>query len=474
MDLINRRDWFKIVGVLFFLGLAGMALSDAKSRILITDPAYYLFNIINRESFFEAHGRLTAIFSQLLVVGGVKIQLPLVCLVPLYSVSFVLIRVCYFFVATSVFKNRTAGFTIIAVTALGVAHSYFRPTSESSIALLNSCLLYAWLNFYDCRWQKAKMRSWRLVLGTFVFVLFGYFTHSIAYFSLLFVIGFFSVESHKLKTSYPYLAFALTLAVFFWHILNVDSSVEHQSLYHNAFNNPLKLIGDLADYYPVRFFIKRMNDLYFPLLVMLLISLSLLVVRRRYLLCFLLVFAFAVYFVVTSAAFKQGDADMQMEKIFLPLVFFVALSFGSLLNIGETRLSMYLLSGSTMLIAIVFFFEVGMVRSVYQGRIQYQVELIEHVKQNKERKWVITPDKIDTERMMFSWANGVESLLLSAMMNSDQAVTIFVENKSERLDQEMGKTDSFLAAPFYLSYGQSQLNRFYFNLPNQAYVFWPE
>lgn len=48
-ELVLQSDG---IAYLFFAVFGIMVIQDAQARILITDPAYYLFNIINKSDFF--------------------------------------------------------------------------------------------------------------------------------------------------------------------------------------------------------------------------------------------------------------------------------------------------------------------------------------------------------------------------------------------------------------------------------------
>ena len=216
-----------------------MSLVDASSRILITDPAYYLFNMINDGGFFISDNRYTAVINQVLVIFGVKMKLPLTVLIPLYSVSFVFVRFAYFFLVNNILKNRAAGFAIIVFTVTGVADSYFRPTSGSIIALLNSCSLYVLSSYVEYYERFEKSRALMNIGAPMLLGVFRYYIHPIAICNCLFFILF---------------------------------------------------------------------------LIM--------------------------HYVVVCVSFKLGDANMQMEKIFLPLVMFSALVFFSSLDVilGKNQL----------------------------------------------------------------------------------------------------------------------------------------
>ena len=464
--LFSQQDG---IAFLFFIVFGIMVISDAQARILITDPAYYLFNIINDSEFFISGSRYTTVINQILVLFAVKLNVPLRILIPLYSLSFVLVRLLYYILATKVFKNQTAGFAIIAFTMIGVAESYFRPTSESTIALLNSTLFLAFL-FY-C--EKKDWGKWKIVIqiiGTFLFVVFGYYSHPIALFSLFFVVFYFSFSARKFKTLYPYVGVLLILLIFMGKVLLGSNSQHHDSLYGNLFHSPIAILKELPTYYPYKFFDRHFKQLYRVLIVLLISSVILLQVKKGKRLAGVFVLAYScVYFVVACTSFKNGDANMQMEKIFIPLVFFASVGFADgIVNVLKKK--NLILNIIIVLIAFVGIQRIVKTRTIYRGRIDYLKEIIAEAQKEDSRKLLIRSDQT-ARKLQFTWAMGIETLMLTSM-NEAEALTIYCIQHNENLEGKKDKADNFIAAHFRTSYSYSQMNEKYFILPETTYTVW--
>nr|WP_320023502.1 hypothetical protein [uncultured Draconibacterium sp.] len=457
------------VAFLFFIVLGVMVINDAQARILITDPAYYLFNIINDSKFFISGARYTAVINQILVLFAVKLNVSLRILIPLYSLSFVLVRFLYYVLVTKVLKNQTAGFAIIAFTMIGVAESYFRPTSESTIALLNGALFFAFL-FYCEKKDWGKWKNIIQIIGSILFVVFGYFSHPIALFSLFFVILYFSISAGKLKTFYPYVGILLVLIVFMGKVLLGANNQHHDSLYGNLFHSPVAIAKELPTYYPYKFFSGHFKQLYRALVVLLICSVLLLQVKKEKRLAglFVLVYSF-VYFVVACTSFKKGDANMQMEKIFIPLVFFAAIGFAD--GICHVfRKKKIILSITIVLISFLGIYRITKTRTIYQGRIDYLKEIIAEAQKVESRKLLIRSDQT-ARKLQFTWAMGIETLMLTSM-NDAEPLTVYCIQHNENLEGKKDKADNFIAAHFRTSYSYSQMNEKYFVLPDEIYTVW--
>lgn len=463
---------YRFLTVLFFIGYAICSVKDANARILITDPALYLFNIINDNDFVLIAERYTSVINQFLVVFSVRLNIPLRYIIPIYSVSFVFIRFLYFFLADFVFKNRAAGFAIIAFSTLGVAESYFRPTSESTIAMLNSALLFAFL-FYS---EQKDFGRWKLfiqIFGTILFVFFGFFTHPIALFSLFFVICYFSFANQKFKDFYPYVTIVFTLLLFMIKVFFTDSDGHHGSLFGNLTISPFIILKELQSYYPYKFFMNFFYRLYLPGFIMFVAgSLLLLSVRKRLTSTIFAIIFVIVYFIIACTSFKEGDANMQMEKIFLPLFMFSALAFSDGVSIiFKNKFHIHLII--VVLIALLGYFSINKVRPLYKGRIEYLKEIIVKADVQGGKKMIINSDQLN-RKIVFTWAMGIESLMLSSINENIETLTVYCIQGYEKLEGKRDKPDNFIVAPFQTSYDYSRLNSHYFTLPEQDYIDWKE
>ncbi|MHA7112051.1 hypothetical protein ACRTDU_18130 [Sunxiuqinia elliptica] len=463
---------FENVGHLFFLVFAIWSLIDASSRILITDPAYYLFNIINKEDFFIAGPRYTTVINQVLVVLGVKLGVSLKLLISLYSVSFVLIRYSYFLIVVKLLKNIPAGFAIIAFTLLGVAESYFRPTSESTIALLNSSLLYASLVFFEMK-MVGKKKFVLQLLVTLLLVSFGYYTHPIAVFSLVFVVLFFSVFHQSKFSWYPVFALAIVLVTFGQKVLLGENSTHHSSLYGNLLSSPFLILQELSDYYPYKFFSNHFERLYLVASLLFIAAVILLALRKRgWMSSLLIVVSVVVYFIVACTSFKKGDANMQMEKIFLPMVFFLGIAFAEgVAALKRKRIKGVLLAATTLIVMLVGLERIGDVRGLYHGRIDYLKEIVHQANQESGKKLLIKSEQVD-RKMVFTWGMGMETLMLSTIDKTMDPLTVYCIQGHEKLEGKKDDPENFLVTHFHTSFNYTQFNQLYFGLSEEVYKEW--
>ena len=468
--IIKNKNWFQVISLSFFIVFGFFSILDANSRILITDPVYYLFRMINDSGFMMPKMRYTSIINQFLVVLGIRANLPLSFLIPLYSFSFVLVRYLYFYIATGMLKNKPAGVAIIAITILGVSESYFRPTSESSIAMFNSILFYAFLSYLFERYNFSKRFKIYACLVTPFFILFGYFTHPIALFSLLFVIIFFSVRNNLLKYIHPYIVVVLTLTLFMGQAFLVDNGSHHNSLYGNLLKNPFAIFFELPEYYSFKFFISHVKNIYLPVVIMILCSIFLLARQKRFSVLLFFVIYLCAYFVIACTSFKAGDANMQMEKIFLPLCLISALVLGDIfVFISKVKHMVLVLCGTILILYGMLM--IGKSRPVFNDRIDYVEQIVEEADNEKNRKLVVKKGMID-RKIIFSWALGIETLMISTMDSDKEPLTVYNVHYPGKIDKKMKILDNFIASPFQTSFSYERFNVNYFELPLQEYQTW--
>ncbi len=467
-DLLKNLLSFSTLGYLFFLFFLFIAIRDSSARILIADPSLYLFNLINSASFLIPADRYTSVINQGLVVLCVNLNLPLKLLIPVYSASFVLVRIFYFFLVNNVLKNQTAGFAIIAISVVGVADSYFRPTSESTIALLNSILLFAWLN-YPNRYGHKWFREIKFI-GVLVLILFGYFTHPIALFSLLFVLIYTTISKKEFKSIYNYIAVGVVLVLFLGKAFINPYNEHHAELYGNLNTSIVEVITSIREYYPYVYFFNHLKHLYILLIVLFFSSTILFYLKRRWILGTFLILYTCIYFIVTCVSFKQGDSDMQMEKIFLPLVLFSSIAFSSLF---KSNSSWAFIPKVVILILIVFgICRITEVRPIYASRVEYVTNMVMKASKEGERKLVLRENEAIHKQLVFPWSLGVETLLISSMNNNMQSLTVFTCKDPEEFEEEIKQPDNYIVTPFQPSFNIKGFNSQYFDLPIDEYKIW--
>ena len=112
-------------------------------RMLNTDCSYQLFNCINNETFFFQEYRYGVVLTQIPLLLGVFMKLPMLVLIMIYSLTFPIIYLIIALVCDKIFGCKSAALCCIISLISGVAFSFFHSTTETHLLIVLSCLLYA-------------------------------------------------------------------------------------------------------------------------------------------------------------------------------------------------------------------------------------------------------------------------------------------------------------------------------------------
>ena len=160
-------------------------------------------------------------------------------------------------------------------------------------------------------------------------MVFGYYSHPIALFFLVFVVMYFSFSERKFKTLYPYVAVLLILLMFMGKLLlGGNNSQHHDSLYGNLFHSPIFILKELHTYYPYKFFDGHFKQLYRILILLLICSVLLFQIKKgkRVAGLFVLVYSF-IYFVVACTSFRKVTPICKWKRYLYHLCFSLQLAF---------------------------------------------------------------------------------------------------------------------------------------------------
>lgn len=165
---------------------------------------------------------------------------------------------------------------------------------------------------------------------------------------------------------------------------------------------------------------------------------------------------------------------MQMEKIFLPFVFFSALVLGE--SFREYKKCKQLIFSVIVIgLFIAGFSRIQKFRPIYAERIRYmQEEVVQKANAKENRKLVINKEQLSHHPRVYCWAFGIETLMLSTIDKDIEPLSVFMVDDVESLRGKMESPDNFMSAIFQTSYKQKRLNPDYFNLPEHPYVHWDE
>lgn len=442
-----------------FISLVFFSVYFYKERIIFSDSAFQFFKIVNFEKLNIEAGRFSAILPQLPLILLAKLGLNLKLLTIAYSSSFILLYYIIFIICTHLLKNIEAGFSILLVLILCISQSFYHPVTETHQSLVYAMLLYGLLS--SNKIQQTVVR-YLLSVGA---ILLAFFSHPVALYPIVLIIGYVGIEKKQLKIFYPYLLLFCIVLLALAKVLITNSNSYEGAFFSELLAAPQTVLK-LHTTQSFSFFIARFSKLYFWIITFELILFVDLLINRKYLLLMWQFLMLVGFLLVTTITYNQGDADLMMERAFMPLALFVAIPFihNIKLRTGYTKV-LYL---SFLTVALLF----SMNRIYKQGvtfksRTTFSQNLLKKTANYPNRKFIIEKNELDKQMLTF-WSNSFETLLLSTIDVNVPTQTIFLADQTGKYKKytEQPVKQVFLGADFWLEWNIESLNPKYFSLPD--------
>lgn len=437
-----------------FLVYWAMAVVLAPERILNSDCSYQLFNSIQGRGFFFQEARYGMFITQVPVVAGILLHLPMKALLLLYSSGLAGTYGLCIVLSRQVFGSPQAALAIMLSLVVGVGDSFCHATTETHLLLALSGLLYASLT-----WLWAGARSaWRHALVALI-VLWCLFTHPNALFTVGFV-TLFALFSGKIKIADGLGILVLCAVYFAVRMLSLPESSydsqQYDTLLHSSAN--LQRFWDL---FPIWFIKQYLKNEYVAVVVILI---ALLVFLRPWYILLLTLSSAAVFWGITILTFPDGSGEAMMEKSFMPGVFMLALPFAALCTEHRWKHAFTILAA---LIMVQAFINIGMHSRYYGKRLAVLTHIFGKEGARASKILVSKADMKGTDLEFSGWATSIDALMLSRCM-ADTARTIFIYDGPVGKEPGLNDPGAFLYLPWQWDV-PAPLDTFYFNLPRRPY-----
>ena len=428
-----------------------------RERVLFSDTAFQFFKIVNFEKINIEASRYGAIIPQLPVILAMKLGASLKGLTILYSVSFILIYYIVFLTCVYLLKNLAAGLSVIFVLILCISQSFFHPVTETHQSLAYSALFYAILQYSGFRHKIAQ-----LLLATAVMIL-SFLAHPVALYPTIFIIGYVAIDKKQLRSFEPYFLFLMIGGLAIAKVFLTNENSYEGRFFSELLNSP-SIILDLPFVYSTKFFFKRIPGLYFWLVIFELALIVYFILKKEHVkLAWQLVSSF-FFFIITLLTYNQGDADMMMERAFMPLALFTAIPF--LKEIVERNdKNKFIKIAFLTLVIIASFIRIHSQGERFRERTRLSEQVLSKTAQLPNRKFIVDKNEL-SEKFPVSWAHSFETLILSKITKDMPTQTIFPANDLTKLSKyNQDVNDVFLGADFWLEWRINDINPKYFDLP---------
>ncbi len=453
------------IGHLYFIFLFILSIVFYMERTLYMDCAYHCFNIINFKWFFIASQRYSVVIPEIIPLLFIVLKAPLSVILLSFSLSYTILYYSVFLLSAYTFKTPQVIFPIILVLTCFSEQSYFHIVTETHQGLIYCILLFSWINYYNIKAFKNPI-IFNLVSSLMIFLAFG--AHPVTFFPILFIIGFFLIESWHNNTddrkkiiSYYVPLIILTL---FGFILRAILTPVHS--YDGQFYSQLTAnIGwRFLTLYPIKFVFFHYILYAFPAVMVF----TLFIYYRRSkknVLLYYSVLSALVFFVILQLTFGKGDSDVMMEKNFMPFAIFIAIPLCYFfVNKASDRQKKIILGMVFCSVVVGFTTEIAYSKHI-RKRIEFYNNLSSFTNETGKRKLLI-PSSCAPSREI-NWAIGAETLLYSSLTGKENSMTAYINDGDT---SHLNETNLFLLVPFWKYSDESQLNSNYFDLGHQKYV----
>ncbi len=461
---MNKKNLpFLLIGHLSFVLLFTLSFLFFKERVLFSDTAFQYFKIVNFEKINIEASRYGAILPQLPVLLAIKFGVNLKWLIIIYSGSFILLYYLIFLCCIYLFKNIPAGLAIVFVLILCISQSFFHPVTETHQSLAFSVLVFAILQYSGFRSSFLQY-----FLATIVIVL-AFFTHPVAIYPLVFIIGYVAIDKKQFRSPAPYILLFIVAVLAIGKVLLTNENSYEGKFFSELLKSPSILL-DLPHTYSTKFFIKRIFGLYFWLVIFQLTLVVFLASKKKYVKLVWQLAAAGFFLIITLLTYNQGDSDMMMERAFMPLALFVAIPLlKETLQENKLRILKVVLFTAVILISMNRIYRQG---TKFRERTRFNLEILSKTARLPNRKFIVEKSEMEKHQLTF-WSHSFETLMLSAITKNMPTQTIFPTNDLTKLTKYTeGAEDVFLGTDFWLEWNINDLNQNYFSLPtNYPYAF---
>ena len=455
----------QVTGFIFFGILVYLSWHFYLERMLYTDSAFYMFQIMESGKFITALNRYADYIPQILPLLAFKMDYPLHTLLILYSVSFILLHYIIFLFVTLYLKNNGAGIAIMLVSCLGYYHSFYTPMVQLNESIIAAILLWAFIHpETPYLLQKERIIA---VLGALATIFYMSFLHPLGIVPILFVIGIEMVGYRRFNDRY--LWFVL-LGGAGWYLLKFY--VFFRTGYDQQHIVPLSVaIHQLPHWrhWPSTRYLDDLTWLHFRNLKWLLVLLVVFSLRKGvvfFLFTLFFIIGFTLLYLVTL---YRGEAHVYLEDYYCMYGFFAGLIFVFLVYHPRRRNLALLLSLPLLYSGIARIYNA---HDVYTYRVAYLQRIIKAARKKGEHKCIINSKCYPYNYVMAEWDVAFETLFYSSLQGRDSTVTVFIKTpKFDTLcDTAKNRHNVLLGAQFSpLWYTSNDMPEEYFKLPSTGY-----
>ena len=460
-DSKNTR-YLNLISGLTMLTLLVLSAIFWRERTWFLDVAFQTFLMIKDGTVQVQVYRFGSAIVQLLPLAGIKLALPLVWVSFLYSISFPLVYLIFWWLIVKVFRQPLMGVGLALLYVAMTYDGFYWCTSELQQGL--GFLLVIWamiLRYPDLN------KGWHWIFLVFSLIALAFY-HPLTFIPFFFCWVYFGLENKQLQ--HPrFLYLAAIMLVVLW-----AKSHWAANWYDNA--KMATFDKNMHDFFPNYFsfpayakFVRSSLFYWWGLPILGLSVGTYLLSVRKYFLVLMIVGASFAFIVLNAIGSPEAIYRFYSEVNYYPLVIFVAIPFCySLLKDWHNK--QWILPALVVFIGLRLLL-IGFHHQPYTDRIEYLSQLTNetHHKFGGQR-FITSEQNVAMDTLIMTWATPFESMLITASEHPDSVLTFLIHPTPERFTEEQRQDRSVLLQDFN-DFSMEELERLgYFQFRDGAYL----
>ena len=299
----------------------------------------------------------------------------------------------------------------------------------------------------------------------------GLISHPISVFSISFVVGL-TLLNKKIKIPTALFLIALPAIASILRIVFVDTHSYDTQQYSTLFAH-VKDIPNFYQLYPFQFIIHGWDSTYLSAFILLTIFVAYAINIRQYKLLLFCMASISCYTIIAVLTFANGDADIMMEKTFLPAIYMLIISFCHILTYGPdpSKRLLTLILFCIFLISAFSFFTINTIGRQYNRRLNLLTSIL--ASQQKPKVIANYSDFQKEILMLNHWNTGIDALIIAKCKLKDSKTIFFIEDKNS-FSYDTSDVNLFLGPLWWTMWNNKTMDSAYFYLPPSTYVLYPD
>lgn len=453
----DNPDRLALLGYAALFCLIGFSILFYRERTLFVDIPFQTFLLINDGGFQVQVYRFGSAIVQALPLLSFKLGAPIWTILLLYSVSFPLLYLFFYWLIVRVFRSIYLGWALVFLFTLMVYDAFYWPSSEQQQGLAFLLVFFAFL----LRFPDMK-RPWMWIAAGLGVVTLAFY-HPLIFIPFFFLWGYFGWNRPELR----HWRF-MSLAGFMILVLILKSQLAanwyDSGKYHTFFTNLAQDFPNYFQYPSHRQFLQNSLSYWYGFPIALFFLTVFYIYRRKWRML-TWVWGFCLgHLMLLHIGSPQSDYRFYVEVNYLPLGIYVVvpLLFEWVKPMRSRRLAFYLflfIIGSRLI-------AIGLHHRPFKARWQWIKNQLERGSEQSDR-YFIAKDQVPMDTLLMEWGVAYESLLLSAMEHPDSAKTLLI------LPDPGQYPDLFESDTLFYSglkkHAWQELNRDYYRLGKNKY-----